>query len=220
MRLFVLALLAVFLSQGVSSQVRPIPRDSFVGQTIRFMDYPPRMRVGINPMYWYVPYYEGFSKACSPLVNNEYVGRRARFVSCDVLSDGRRWFSLDVEGSREPVYLLLGDCEALTSSVAFCSLLDSARARYVGRSFYSWSGPAFGSLCCIVDIMYYCGNDWFRGRENQFDVVYETSEGRYRMNLAITRTHHPVSGCRVGTSKEIDDNLFEDVFREVPPPGR
>ncbi len=203
--------------------LKTINRDNMVGEKIKFLVKKD------NKIYW------GFGRtkdesANSSLEYHEFKGRIAKIIDFEKneqsIAKTYYTYTLQLEDNKEIVFMTVDDSETFTHGVGFISLLEKARKRYLGKTFYS-SYPKlydFENLqdCKITKITFAEDDVEYAQLYGAFNVYFETKgyfednfkdhkeKGELKLiNIQFTNTYAPVEGYKYKIHKK---NVFENTF--------
>ena len=200
--------------------LKKIDRENMIGEKIKFL-----LKSGKEE-------YGGFGRTKSAypyLKYNEFKGRIAKIIDLKKIGQSivKYIYTLELEDNKEIVYMTVNDYEAFPDNIGYISLLNKAKERYLGKTFYS---PTYFRLyefenlqdCKIIKItfaeedvkyaqLYGAFNVYFetKGYFNDTDEEYYEKKDSKMVNVKFTNTYAPVDGYKYQSDRE---NVFENVF--------
>jgi len=211
------------ISSNPTISVKGISKENFVGQKIKFLskknkkDY---SGLGYNEMaYPYLKY-------------DDFNGRIATIIDLKKKVSGYDGFEyiykLELDDNKEIVYYKLYDYDNLKNDIGFISLLELAREKYLGKTFYSSTYPRMGlsddiQECLISKITFAEDeNEKYPQLYGAFNVYYKTN-GVYNdyegftakeelkiLNTNFTNSYLPEK--ELVKSKYNEYKVFENIF--------
>jgi hypothetical protein len=200
--------------------LKKIDREDMIGEKIKFLQKSGRKE------------YDGFGKTKSAypyLKYDEFKGRIAKII--DLKKGGYSivsyTYTLELEDNKEIVYMVVEDYSEIRNSIGFISLLNKAKERYLGKTFYSSQFPELQEFedlqdCRITKItfaeddgnyaqLYGAFNVYFetKGHFNDYLDKYFEEEKSKMINIKFTNTYAPVDGYEYKSDKQ---RVFENIF--------
>ena len=212
------------ISTNPSLSLNKINRDDLVGQKIKFL-----FKKGASS-------YEGFGKnknAYPYLDYDTFKGRIATIVNLqkELNYSDTYTYTLELEDNKEIVYLKIYSFDEFSNEIGFVSLLENARAKYLGKTFYSNHFPREDKIealqeCKIINITFAEDDVEYAQLHGAFNVYYETKgyytrlgtvlqgvffeEAKLKMlNVLFSDTYSPTEGYKGEYDKL---KVFENIF--------
>jgi hypothetical protein len=201
---FLIVLISTILLFG-QNPVQKVDRDNFIGQKIKFlqdnsntdgyMDFEKKSDDNSWSSYW-----EFKTKlSYSWLSYTEFKGRTATFI--DKYKD---LFTLKMDDTGELIYFELLDFREIPNNIGFFSILDSARTKYLYKTYYN------------TDITDEFAEDTGKYSKlyGPYNVFYTDGNDTSMVNLHITETYGAENGYTYDYQKE---RVFENIFKSENP---
>jgi len=215
------------ISSNQLLRVEEIHKDSLIGERIKFLIDYDNNKFG----------YQSFGKENNiykSLKYDDYKGRTATVVGLSkrgiTSSSSILTYKLKMDDDGEEIIFRLKSYSKIPSNIGVISLLEKARDKYLGKTFYSYKYARIGDLeslqeCTITKITFAEEDVKYAQLYGAFNVYYET-KGNYSeytgfeaeekeskmVNINFTNTYSPLEGY----NSNINDNkFFENIFYYV-----
>lgn len=204
------SLIPLFKSDS-SKVVQTIPRDNFIGERIKFL-------IDFDNKYGY----QTFSKKeeYGSLGYEEFKGRIARFVNFRIkypnYSIESRIYKLVMEDNGDTIHFNLSNYQSIKGYVGFISILEEARKKYVGKTFY-FSGMRGREIqksgdiqeCLIKRIEFAEKDVKYAQLYGAYNVFYEVGGEEEMINVNFSESYLGNSDKKYDSYK---DEIFERIF--------
>ena len=192
------------ISSNPKISIKGISREDLVGEKIKFLtneDKEDYDGLGYNKKaYPYLKYddFKGRIATIIDLKKGEYYG-------------SKNIYTLELDDNKEIVYYVVYDSDDFKYDIGFISLLEDARKKYVGKTFYSSVSP--GNL--KIDDFQECLISKITFSENNNEVKYPQLYGAFNVHYKINGVYDDYKGF---TAKEeikiLNTNLTNTYFPE------
>jgi hypothetical protein len=196
-KITLLTILFISLTLFSQDKIDKISRDSLVGQRIKFL-----LDNDNEGGYQYF----GKSGVTYPYLDyEEYKQRTATIIQRD-----KNIFTLKMDDDGEIIYFKIYDFENIPNYVGILSLLDSAKTKYLNKSFFNKNLEK----CKIVDIEFAEDEGKFSQLYGPFNVKYLIEKDTTMINVHFSETYGPIEGYEYEYQKE---RLFSNIFIDKDP---
>ncbi len=196
-KLFILSILVVNSFSFGQIPVQKIKRENFIGQKVKFL----RDNENIHG-------YRSFGKNPETypwLSYQEFKERTATFLK----KEGNL-FIMKMDDNSELIYFKHYDFSDVPNNIGFFSLLDSARKKYLDKTFYK---PDL-EQCRIIAIEFAEDDGEYSQLFGPYNIFYKVKADTFMVNMHFSETYGPKDGYTYAFQKE---RVFENAFKLQKP---